>query len=71
MDTWTSIKNGRGASGDYLAGLSADDWDKPSLCAGWAVKNVAAHMLVIPTMPLSTTSRTSSRCSERSSASPD
>ena len=48
MDTWTSIKNGREALGDYLAGLSADDWNRPSLCAGWTVKDVAAHMLVIP-----------------------
>jgi uncharacterized protein (TIGR03083 family) len=51
MDTWTQIKNGREALGDYLAGLSADDWNKPSLCAGWSVKDAAAHMLVIATMP--------------------
>jgi uncharacterized protein (TIGR03083 family) len=50
MDMWTSIKNGREALGDYLAGLSADDWRRPSLCAGWTVKDAAAHMLVIPTM---------------------
>ena len=50
MDTWTSIKNGRDALGDYLAGLSADDWNRPSLCAGWTVKEAAAHMLVIPTV---------------------
>jgi uncharacterized protein (TIGR03083 family) len=49
MDTWTSINNGREALGDYLGGLSADDWNRPSLCAGWTVKDVAAHMLVIPT----------------------
>ncbi len=51
MDTWTQIKNGREALGDYLAGLSADDWNKPSLCAGWSVKDTAAHMLVIATIP--------------------
>ncbi|MEO8697336.1 MAG: maleylpyruvate isomerase family mycothiol-dependent enzyme [Acidimicrobiales bacterium] len=50
MDTWTSIKNGREAFGDYLAQLTPDEWSKPSLCAGWSVKDVAAHMLVIPTM---------------------
>lgn len=50
MDTWTSIKNGREALADYLAGLSADDWNRPSLCAGWTVKDVAVHMLVIATM---------------------
>ncbi len=50
MDTWTSIKNGREALGDYLAGLSVDDWNRSSLCAGWTVKDAAAHMLVVPTM---------------------
>lgn len=50
MDTWTEITRGRESLGDYLAGLSADDWAKPSLCDGWAVRDVAAHMLVIPTM---------------------
>jgi uncharacterized protein (TIGR03083 family) len=50
MDTWTQIKNGRGAFGHYLAELPADDWNRPSLCAGWSVKDVAVHMLVIPTM---------------------
>ena len=51
MDTWTSITHGREALGDYLAGLTEDDWDKPSLCAGWTVKDTAAHMLVIPAVP--------------------
>ena len=50
MDTWTSVKNGRDALAEYLAALAPDDWNKPSLCADWTVKDVAAHMLVIPTM---------------------
>ncbi|QNS02925.1 maleylpyruvate isomerase family mycothiol-dependent enzyme [Streptomyces xanthii] len=29
---------------DVLGGLSADQWDAPSLCAGWRVREVAAHM---------------------------
>ena len=49
MEMWASIKNGREALGGYLAGLSEADWNRPSLCAGWTVKDVAAHMLVIPT----------------------
>ena len=49
-DTWTSIENGRRAFGTYLASLTPDDWKRPSLCADWTVKDVAAHMLVIPTM---------------------
>ena len=50
MDTWTSIKDGREALGEYLGGLDAEAWDRPSLCAGWTVKDTAAHMLVIPTL---------------------
>jgi uncharacterized protein (TIGR03083 family) len=54
MDTWTSLKNGREAFADYLTTLAPDDWNRPSLCAGWTVKDVAAHMLVIPTKPKGT-----------------
>ncbi len=32
---------------ELLAGLSAEDWDKPSLCTGWRVREVVAHI----TMP--------------------
>ncbi|MBN1429473.1 MAG: maleylpyruvate isomerase family mycothiol-dependent enzyme [Anaerolineae bacterium] len=28
-----------------LKSLSADDWDKPTVCAGWSVKDVALHIL--------------------------
>ncbi len=28
---------------DLLAGLTPDQWDGPSLCAGWAVRDVVAH----------------------------
>jgi len=30
-----------------LDGLSAEQWDAPSLCAGWTVRHVVAHL----TMP--------------------
>lgn len=50
MDLWTSITTGRESFADYLSTLTPDDWDRPSLCADWTVKGVAAHMLVIPTM---------------------
>ncbi|MFJ5831498.1 maleylpyruvate isomerase family mycothiol-dependent enzyme [Streptomyces sp. NPDC093089] len=29
---------------DLLDGLSAEEWDAPSLCEGWRVREVAAHM---------------------------
>jgi len=28
-----------------LSGLSAEDWDRPTVCAGWSVKDVALHLL--------------------------
>jgi uncharacterized protein (TIGR03083 family) len=28
---------------DFLAGLTPEQWDSPSLCAGWSVRDVAAH----------------------------
>ena len=37
----------RRAFGDLLDGLSAADWDAPTLCSGWRVREVVAHM----TMP--------------------
>ena len=37
----------RGELGELLAGLPAARWDEPSLCAGWRVREVVAHI----TMP--------------------
>lgn len=50
MDIWTSVENGRNAFADYLASLAPEDWQRASLCAGWTVTDVVAHMLVVPTM---------------------
>jgi uncharacterized protein (TIGR03083 family) len=30
---------------DLLSGLSAEDWGKPTACARWSVKDIAAHLL--------------------------
>jgi uncharacterized protein (TIGR03083 family) len=37
----------RRALADVLAGLPAEAWDRPTLCAGWRVREVVAHI----TMP--------------------
>jgi uncharacterized protein (TIGR03083 family) len=37
---------------DLLESLSAEQWDAQSLCAGWRVKDVVAHMAVGHTMPV-------------------
>jgi uncharacterized protein (TIGR03083 family) len=36
----------------FLETLSADDWDAPSLCRGWRVRDVISHMAVGHTMPV-------------------
>ena len=50
MDPWDHIAEDRRASADYLATLSPDEWNARSWCDGWTVKDVAAHLLVSPTM---------------------
>lgn len=46
-DIRAAIAGERADLADILAGLPAGDWDKPSLCAGWRVREVVAHI----TMP--------------------
>ena len=46
-DLMPTITAERRAFGDVLRGLSEADWDAPSLCTGWRVREVVAHM----TMP--------------------
>jgi uncharacterized protein (TIGR03083 family) len=41
------IAGERGALAEVLASLPATRWDEPSLCAGWRVREVVAHI----TMP--------------------
>jgi uncharacterized protein (TIGR03083 family) len=46
-DLMPTITAERQAFGDVLVGLSEADWNAPSLCSGWRVREVVAHM----TMP--------------------
>ncbi len=41
---WAAIDTHRGATADLLATLSDQDWCQPSLCDGWTVRDVAAHL---------------------------
>src|SRR5680860_284133 len=34
-----------GTTADLLAGLTAEQWEAPSLCAGWRVRDVAGHIV--------------------------
>jgi len=43
------IATERHAFADTLTTLTPEQWARPSLCEGWLVKDVAAHLLVGPT----------------------
>ncbi|MBF4162321.1 maleylpyruvate isomerase family mycothiol-dependent enzyme [Nocardioides acrostichi] len=49
MDHWSVIADERRRLADVLDTLTDDQWAHPSLCAGWSVKDVAAHVMVGPT----------------------
>jgi uncharacterized protein (TIGR03083 family) len=50
MDTWQMIKAERTSLVDALGKLSDADWEKPSLCTGWTVRQVVAHMIATANM---------------------
>lgn len=41
---WRHIDEQRAALCDLLETLDPEQWDRPSLCAGWTVRDVAAHL---------------------------
>jgi uncharacterized protein (TIGR03083 family) len=41
---WDVVDQERRELADLLEGLSDDAWDTPSLCEGWRVREVAAHL---------------------------
>ncbi|WP_433795483.1 maleylpyruvate isomerase family mycothiol-dependent enzyme [Actinoplanes sp. CA-252034] len=44
MNPWPEIHRQRLATADLLDGLRVDQWDQPSLCDGWTVRDVAGHL---------------------------
>lgn len=43
-EVWRAIDDQRRRLADLLDDLSADEWRTPSLCRGWTVRQVAAHV---------------------------
>jgi uncharacterized protein (TIGR03083 family) len=41
---WQAIDTQRAGLCDLLADLADDEWRQPSLCAGWTIRDVAAHL---------------------------
>jgi len=50
-DSWRAIAAARLDLADLLEGLDEGEWGKPSLCAGWRVCDVAAHVAMTPLVP--------------------
>ncbi|MBH0781885.1 maleylpyruvate isomerase family mycothiol-dependent enzyme [Nocardia bovistercoris] len=46
--SWEAIERQRLLIADLLAGLTPEEWETPSLCAGWRVRDVAAHVALTP-----------------------
>ena len=44
-DLWRTIHHERARLADLLEALTDDEWNAPSLCAGWRVRDVAAHVI--------------------------
>ncbi|GIH97891.1 maleylpyruvate isomerase family mycothiol-dependent enzyme [Planobispora siamensis] len=44
QEIWAALEIERRGLADMLDGLSPEDWDRPSLCEGWRVREVAAHL---------------------------
>lgn len=48
---WEVVDRERAALADLLEGLSGDQWDAPSLCSAWRVREVAAHLTLAHMRP--------------------
>jgi uncharacterized protein (TIGR03083 family) len=44
LDLWAAIAKERGALADDLSSITDEQWRTPSLCDGWSVQDVLAHM---------------------------
>ncbi|HET9871312.1 MAG TPA: maleylpyruvate isomerase family mycothiol-dependent enzyme [Propionibacteriaceae bacterium] len=43
-EVWSAIDDQRRRTADLLEQLSEEEWRRPSLCPGWTVRDVAAHL---------------------------
>jgi uncharacterized protein (TIGR03083 family) len=50
MDTWPTIHTERRALAADLQTMTRDQWDMPSLCSNWTVRDVLAHMTSAATL---------------------
>jgi uncharacterized protein (TIGR03083 family) len=43
-DVWRVVDEERSTLADLLEELTSEEWERPSLCAAWRVRDVAAHL---------------------------
>lgn len=48
---WSTVRSERLSLADTLATLTPEQWATQSLCSEWTVRDVAAHLAMIPTEP--------------------
>jgi uncharacterized protein (TIGR03083 family) len=49
--TWTAIEEHRLAIADILGRLTGEQWESPSLCSQWRVRDVVAHLTLVVVPP--------------------
>ena len=49
--TWSVIAEERRSLADLLEGLAPAEWESPSLCGRWRIRDVAAHLALVPHPP--------------------
>jgi uncharacterized protein (TIGR03083 family) len=49
-DYWAAVRSMRLDIAELLGSLAPGEWDEPSLCRGWRVRDVAGHVAVVPTI---------------------
>lgn len=47
---WSAVRAVRLQIADLLDALSAEEWEAPSLCTQWRVRDVAGHVALVPTI---------------------
>ena len=47
---WPRVTEARRRLADQLEGWGADVWDRPSMCVGWSVRDVVAHLVSMATV---------------------
>lgn len=45
MDVIAMVREERAEVADFLESLRPEQWDQPSLCRGWRIRDVAAHVI--------------------------